>query len=78
MVFYITISYDIYLSGGSGQATLRNTAATVSVISAAVVVGKAGVGSGTWCLAWLAAGGATLSTSYQQAICYPTCIVHVA
>jgi len=32
VVFHIAILYSIYLSGGGGQATFRNTAAVVSVL----------------------------------------------
>jgi len=51
MVFHIAISYDIYLSGGIGQATLHITVAAISVLLAAVVVGKGGgqsVALGHW------------------------------
>jgi len=43
----------------------------VSVLSAAVVVGKGGAGSGTRSSDWWEVGGARLSTSYWQAICCP-------
>jgi len=42
VVFHIAIMYNIYLSGGSGQEMLRHTAATISVLLAAVVVEKGG------------------------------------
>ena len=39
--------------------------------------GRVGAGSGTRSLEWWAAGSATLSTSYRQTICCPTCTMHV-
>ena len=44
VVFHIAISYNIYWLGGSGQATLCNTAAAVSVLSVAIIVTKGGGG----------------------------------
>jgi len=44
VVLQIAILYDIYLSGGSGQAMLHNTVAAISVLLAAIVVGKGGGG----------------------------------
>jgi len=43
MAFCIAISHNIYPSDGGGQATLRDTAAAVSILLAAV--GKGGAGS---------------------------------
>jgi len=48
VVFHIVISYNIYLSGGSGQTMLCNTAATVRGLTVAVVVGKGGGGRWHW------------------------------
>jgi len=46
--FWVVCSRNnIYLSGGSVQATLRNTAAAVIILLAAIIVGKGGAGSGT-------------------------------
>jgi len=44
VAFHIAVSYNVYLSGSSGQAMLTNTAAAVSVLLAAIVVGKGGGG----------------------------------